>query len=546
MEKSQRTLSRRGFLASAGVLIGVAGMASVASGAKPAFAGEAEVSGNSDVDPLPAVDAPAEWTDVADVVVVGTGGSGAAAIVAALEAGAKVIAIEKNDIWGGHMQFSTGRAFGGLSTVEASYASEISAPHPYAEKDPAVCRAIAEAGDADFEWLAGMLAESGIVVTTGMNFPLVALCAPGDYVQPEDTGVLEGNAWYQWFPYNARGYSMALQNRAKALGVDVRYSTAVTALVSDGEGVVGVKAVDGEGAELFVKGAVVLCTGGYSANDAMLRHYLPESRYNEFHKYAGFASATGDGVRMAQGVGATVVAMDQVEVWHGGVLDPEYRNGPASFYSPANQLSRMPGLCVNKLGNRYMDESRILGDLYGYQGKIRAQQLDNESYTIVDSTTITADDLFNTFHPVVCEVPAPWFNEDIQDQIDRGIVVKADTIEELAEKLGLDPTAVAATVGRYNEICVAGVDADFFKPAIYLHPVKEAPFYGVKEKGGQLINTWGGLKISPTGQVLDGGWQPIDGLYAAGEVCAFGGELHRVMSMGRISGTQAAGYALGK
>ncbi|MEG0504245.1 MAG: FAD-dependent oxidoreductase, partial [Raoultibacter sp.] len=311
MRENERFLSRRSFLAGTGVLVGGVGLSTAAAclAPKSALAEDQASSANTvpeSVQPIDPVEPPAQWDGTANVIVVGTGGSGGAAIVSALEAGASVIALEKNSIWGGHMQFSTGRGLPGATPAE-TFASEISAPYPYAEKDPLIARHIAEVINTDFEWLAGMLAEADITITTGMNFPFVALCAPSDYVEPANTTKLEEMAWHQWFPFNAKGYSIAFQKKANALGADIHYSTAVTALVLENDKVVGVRASDQEGTELFFKGSVVLCSGGYSANDDLLHHYLTTRKYKSFNKYAGLPSATGDGIRMAQGVNAALI-----------------------------------------------------------------------------------------------------------------------------------------------------------------------------------------------------------------------------------------------
>ena len=113
--------------------------------------------------------------------------------------------------------------------------------------------------------------------------------------------------------------------------------------------------------------------------------------------------------------------------------------------------------------------------------------------------------------------PYPNAVEEIDEWIEKGTmrVFKADTIEELAEKMGIDPVNLQNTVDHYNDLCGAGVDTDFLKREDYLIPVKTAPFYGV-ETHPMYMTTVGGLRIDEHARVLDEAGECIRGLYAAG------------------------------
>lgn len=124
--------------------------------------------------------------------------------------------------------------------------------------------------------------------------------------------------------------------------------------------------------------------------------------------------------------------------------------------------------------------------------------------------------------------------------------MKADTIEGLARLMGMDFKTFRETIDRYNEYCDRGEDPEYFKPAKYLAPLRESPFYAIKQVGGALVCTEGGLRVNGIFQVLDKEWNVIPGLYAAGQTMSWGGELHQAFPSGRIAGENAAKEALRK
>jgi len=101
-------------------------------------------------------------------------------------------------------------------------------------------------------------------------------------------------------------------------------------------------------------------------------------------------------------------------------------------------------------------------------------------------------------------------NADLQDQ---GYIVQADTVEELADKLGLPKDTFTATVNRYNELAAKGEDEDYGKEDYRLSTLSEAPFYGVRQSGGYLICTMDGIQIDDNMHALDHDFKAIPGLY---------------------------------
>lgn len=118
----------------------------------------------------------------------------------------------------------------------------------------------------------------------------------------------------------------------------------------------------------------------------------------------------------------------------------------------------------------------------------------------------------------------------IESYVEQGLVFKADTIEELAEKLGIPADNLKATVERYNELCAKGVDEDFGKEAYRMRPIAAAPYYGCF-LGGSLLTTCDGLRINRKCQVYDTNHQIIEGLYSIGDCSGsfFAGQLSGIL-----------------
>ena len=529
-------LSRRGFLVGAGLFAGaVAAEAMGATVGASASAEEVEAGGKATQFTLPIepVTPPESWDEETDVVVCGTGGSGGAAIVGALEAGAKVIGLEKNAIWGGNLQFS-GVWGDPLATVpEIAVQNYRLWQTPYAKKNPRVVSILAQRAAEDLNWILSM---------RQYNFDPYYLQYGCFHPIPADPSIPA--------EYGGRFFANCLQGRAKALGGDIRYSTPCVALVQEAGGtVVGVKARDLEsGREYFIKAkSVVFGVGGWTANRDMLEYYMHEDcsyEITDMCRYMGLPGATGDGARMAKGVGARLMSMNEVDYYDGGVEIPGTPNGPRSFYAGANQLNRQSSLSVNKLGKRFMDESATGGDSFGYQARMKAMQPDATTFTILDSTCITAEQVNAVFMPTACEVPRVWFDDDVKEQIASGIIMKAETPEELAEKMGVPVDTFVATLNEYNAACDAGEDTMFYKPAFYLHALRTPPYYATKGVGNSLMTCLGGVAYDENLNAIRPDGYPIEGLYVCGETASYITGVAKTIQSGRYAGQNAAAHAL--
>ena len=253
---------------------------------------------------------------------------------------------------------------------------------------------------------------------------------------------------------------------------------------------------------LFRSKGVILATGGFASNVEMRKQY--NANYDERFKTTARAISTGDGIRMAEEVGASLVDMEFIQVYP--TCNPI--TGIISYV--AN--SRMDGgLLLNKEGVRFVDE---MG------------RRDVISNAILDQTDqigylVWGQEIENIGH--MTEVHAVEF----QNWIDNDLLYVADTLEEAANHFGLDAQAMIKTIEAYNESIRDGLDEDFNKTSS-LQPVAVGPFY-IQKVVPSSHHTMGGVQINTRTEVISAEGQVIPGLYAAGEVV---GDIHGTNRLG--------------
>jgi len=503
----------------------------------------------SGAEPVSPAEMLAVWDHETDVIVVGAGGAGLSAAVTAREMGARVVVLEKNSGCGG----DTSIAMAFISrTSDTKFQKKLGIkPVPLSEAFPMATAGFSNRNNGEVERTlierdpetADWLEDMGVVYETGP----AAGTPPGLFLTPVDPEGSE-NGYYSWFPYNAKGFTKTLEKRARALEVKIFSATPAIALVTKDGRVVGLAAKTKEGKTLYIKGKVtILSTGGFGANKDMLRKYCPPDVFEGIAHYIGLPSCTGDGIRMAQGIGAVIEGMDDLEMWDGGV--DGVGEGPVAFYNAATQLVRQKSLTINKFGKRFMDEDLLYG--HGHEiGPFKAnanqirRQKDHTSFTIHDSETVKKEFIIKRFEAMACKYPCRWYEKDFERRVDDGTIMKADNIKDLAQLMGVDSMALQGTIGQYNEYCDKGEDPEFFKPAKYLFSLRKPPFYAVKQAGCALFNTWGGLVTNSKFQVMDKEWNVIPGLRVAGHNAAYCASVVYALTSGRIAGESAAEEAL--
>jgi fumarate reductase flavoprotein subunit len=463
-----------------------------------------------------------------DVVVIGAGASGLSCAVQAAKDGLTCALLEKEAHTGGSSAFAEGHAAfesdeqakRGI-TVTKAQAFDTYLDYSHWRADPSIVTRFVENAATTIVKLRD---EEGVV-----------------YEGVEVTAVDQPNELVTWhLPEGevARVIEL-LEADARARGVDIFLSTAATTILQDETGkVTGILATDSDGADVRLGAkAVVIGTGGYACNPELIDKYTRYDHLGDKLINVGGTGNTGDGLRMV---------LDAGGVEHPSIgtllLFPIMRD--KTITSHTNAAGFQPYFWVDARGKRFTDE--VIGLNFGNAGDVVAGLPGAMFWSVFDTATI--DHLVQDGNEVglgiyvrngekLVNLPTE-IEADAADPT-RTNVVKADTIEQLATKMGVDPAVLRAEVDAYNAACERGEDTRFHKPAKYLLPVSSGPFYAVKMETGVMI-TMGALRIDDHMRCLDKTGTPIPGLYSVG--CDAGGLFGESYSL-PIPGS-ANGFAL--
>ena len=288
--------------------------------------------------------------------------------------------------------------------------------------------------------------------------------------------------------------------------------------------------VDGQTLNVRAKNGVVMTLGGFENNPKYQQSFLRRA----FWPSLGHAHYnTGDGIGMAQRVGADLWHMASFESNNFEFCDEEL--GVTWLWG-----NHLRGILVGENGKRFINEFQLGGAKHGhlaYGGTWQAPALPEKSWQVVDSTIFAEGPLYPSWSP------------DGAFEIEKGWILKADTLEELAELMGLEGDAAAAlpqTVADYNGFCEQGRDWAWDREKD-LVPLAEPPYYAVRLMPS-IYNTVGGPRKNAKSQVVKPGGVPIPRLYAAGvfsesvaqTYTVFGQNWAEIVNFGRIAGTNAA------
>ncbi len=487
MDISRRTFLTGSLVAGAGIVGGLAGCAPAAQQSDAASTGGEDAK---------SIEHSPSSTESFDVVVVGSGTAGTCAALRAAQEGLSVACLEKNSSLGGTSVFAEGlcgigssyQAEQGIAVDKAAVLADTMSYHHYACLGPVV-RAFVDNCGATIDWLQEQGVAWASVVALGDSYPVWHLPA-------DETGA----------PAHMQTVLEILQRKAEEAGVQFRTSEAMTDLaVSDGA-VKGVYTGSGSDEALLEAKAVILASGGY-ANNAELFERFTGRPYDSVHVW-GMTGRDGDGIAFAASSANADTHIPSTVMYHTGRID-----GTDAFSDVPNfVLTMQPTLRVNAAANRYFNEAATSD--FSATGNVLTTNTGN--YVIFDDAYLDHIEQNGPFCPMPnlgAFVGQPFACREEIESCEG--VMRADTVEELAGQLGLDASALAATVERYNGFCAHGVDEDFGKPAEQLLAVSVAPFYGAKITP-TLFTTVGGLRVNEHMQVIDVEGAPIAGLYAAG------------------------------
>ena len=442
-----------------------------------------------------------------DVVVIGSGGAGLSSAVTTHDLGNQVIVLEKMGIIGGN----TNRAEGGINAAETQQQKEAGIPDTVDQffsdtmkgghdiNDARLVRVVTTKAKDSVAWLTSLGADLKTVGRAGgAKFNRAHRPSDGSAVGPE--------------------IMKTLWKAVKDRNIEVRRNSQAVEILKNKKGaVVGVKVKGKDGKVYTIESkAVVLATGGFGANNAMVTKYKPSLKGYATTNHAG---ATGDGITLALKAGASLVDMDQIQAHPtatpDGVLISESVRGDGA-------------ILVNSQGKRFTNE-------------------------LLTRDVVSNNELKQPgrFAWIVWDEPVTKTAKLIQEYIHMGLAVTGNTYEELAQKMNVPADALVATMKRYSELQAKGKDEDFGR-ADMPQALKTAPFYAVKVQPA-VHHTMGGVHIDTKAEVIDTKGQPIPGLFAAGEVTGgvhggnrLGGNAQAdIVTFGRISGQSADAYIKG-
>lgn len=429
-----------------------------------------------------------------DVVICGAGIAGVSAASSCAENGLKTILLEKGDIVaarGGDVA-CIGDSYHRAANVNLDpeqIISELMLSSGYRADSSLVRTWAYRCGEAT-DWMLDIVgpdAGEGIIKYKDGN---------------EDCG---GVVWYATQIEFAKGMGPIVEGLAayaEQKGAEVLFKTPAVQLVQSDDGSVSgviAKTADGDYIQYNAAKGVILATGSYEFNPDKLQACCRPRDLVTRHWMNPTTTDTGDGHLMGLAVGGV-----EDEYPHTIMTDPS-GNGFGT-YGP--KIGMKPFLRVNSSGLRYVNE-HIPSDCLS---NAINSQLGAHDFVIADSDIAGAMAQMSDVHDFAGTTP-----EDAEEEA-KAQCISADTLEELAEKLGLPAEALVTTVERYNGFCDAGIDEDFGKNPKYLVPVRKAPFYGFDEATMSLV-TVSGLRVDPRCGVLSGETQEaIPGLFAIGNV----------------------------
>ena len=458
---------------------------------------DAVAQAGGDVEALKNAAAPAGEKEAkelsADVIVVGGGGAGMAAATRLAQLGKSVILVEKSGFLGGAISVSGGNqvVMGSQLQIDNGVADD-SVESMVADfeangankNNKEILTLFAENVGATTDWL---VANCGITFEEGLH-------QLGEYSHNRELAYAGGGA----------GFAEAMRKAVEEAGVQVLLNTKAESLIADNGTVTGVKAASSDADYTLTAGDVVLATGGYGANKDMLTDEMKSALYY------GPASSTGEGIQMAQAVGAQTANMEYGKRYPNGI---EVSEGMAKSTIAGNIVGwTMSAILVNKDGNRVVNEKASNRTILEEELK----QEGGELYLLLDAET------FEAWKAKLA--PAGISDADIEKYLEANgtttpVFAHGETLEEAAAAAGINADNLKATVEKYNGFVAKGSDDDFGRAATYLtKAIGEGPYYIVEQKP-RFATTMGGLVINTSMQVLNEAGEPISGLYAAGENC---------------------------
>ena len=487
------------------------------------------------------------WDKETDVIIIGYGLAGAVAAITAHDAGGRVLIVEKQ----------AKDSHCSLSSISGGWILSPSDVNGAIEHMTALCRA----GDIDTGWTDSdtirAWAEYAVenkdwVRRLGGKIELY--CKATEYPQ------LRGAESMELWRYQGSGLRMMqfIYDQVSRRGIDVIYQLPAQRLMTDESGcVIGVRVLDIQSRKetnIRALKAVILCSGGFEADEQMKLQYL--KMYPVY--FTGGMANTGDGIKMAQEVGANL--------WHmnccSARLVGKFPDFPLAFHIDFGgagwTLRQVRGVkektvagfvIVDRYGRRYMNENLKLHAAFYELTPYDTHRLEYPrvpSYHIFDRRRMECSPICLSASGAAGPHQLYKWSQDNITELSKGWIIKGETVTDLAAKIGVPPSNLENTLELWNHHCQEGKDRDFSRDNVDLVPIDSPPFYAVKLFPGGP-NTQGGPRRNAQAQVIDPFGQRIHGLYSAGECGSIygmlypvaGGNLAECVAFGRIAAENA-------
>ena len=451
---------------------------------------------------------PSEVKDSYDVVVVGSGGAGMAAALSAQEAGADVAIFEKMPVIGGN----TNKSSGGMNASETKFQKEQGIDDTndlfYEEtlkggkgtNNPELLRYMVDNSAEAIDWLDGMgITLSDVTFSGGFSKERIHRPADGSAVG---------------------GYLVdGLYNNLKEKKVPIFVNADVTEITDKDGAVTGVKVKMAKKTKTISAKAVIDTAGGFGSNMEMITEYKPELKNYVTTNHKG---ASGDGIALAEKLGADTVQMDQIQI-HPTV----YQEKGKDPFLVSEAISGEGAVLINAEGKRFYNEMETRDNVSAAINKLP----ERSAYVVFDQQLREHSKSIDTYE-------------------EKGMVIKADSIEDLAKKMDVSAENMTATIDAWNKSVAAKNDSEFGRTTGMDRDISKGPFYAIKIAPG-IHHTMGGLKINTNTEVLKKDGSAIPGLFAAGEVTGGvhgsnrigGNAVADIVVFGRQAGTKAAEFA---
>lgn len=450
-----------------------------------------------DFEVAPAAPTPVDVTLDTDVVVIGGGAAGLSAALEASRNGAEVIVVEKMDITGGNTIRSSGafnvaghklqiEADKGRKDVEEFIEFTMTGGHNM--NDPELVRYMIENSAGIVDWVT----EIGFEPTIGETY--------GSFTVPG----------------YAPGLIIGLQEFFEEMGGKVMLATKAVEIIMKDGAAAGIIAEGDDGGKVTINAdAVIIASGGYGANLEWIAELDPSLEGFVTNNHPG---ATGDGIFMAQDVGAAVRDLNEIQT------HPTVHVPTATMMTEG--IRNAGGILVNSSGNRFTNEV---------------------DYRDIVSEAILSQD--QGFAYLVLNQEIVDSNANIQGYYDIGVLQKFDTIADMAEFMDVEESVLQETMDKWNAAVAQENDPEFNSKFQWLRDLSAGPWYSVAVSPG-IHHTMGGIVINTNAEVLSTEDQVIPGLYACGEVTGGvhggnrvgGNAILDCLVFGKTAGEQSALY----